>query len=123
MKTILVVDDEYLIAQILGWALEDAGFDVELAGNGHKALELLKGKRVELVITDYMMPGMNGEELATSIRAEPQWQGVSVMLMSGAQAYRGREAPALFAAVFDKPFDIDQLIAKVKELVGTPEAP
>ncbi|CAM3867180.1 response regulator [Pseudomonas wadenswilerensis] len=123
MSTILVVDDEYLIANILGWALEDEGFDVELAGNGQKALDLLKGKRVELVITDYMMPVMDGEALAVSIRAEPLLQALPIILMSGAQAHKGRDNPRLFAAVFDKPFDIDQLIAKVKELVGAPEAP
>ncbi|WP_433886984.1 response regulator [Pseudomonas vranovensis] len=123
MSTILVVDDEYLIANILGWALEDEGFDVELAGNGKKALDLLKEKRVELVITDYMMPEMNGEELATGIRALSQLQELPIILMSGAQAHKGRDNPGLFAAVFDKPFDIEQLIAKVKELVDTPEAP
>ncbi|MGF6593750.1 response regulator [Pseudomonas sp. 2835] len=123
MSTILVVDDEYLIANILGWALEDEGFDVELAGNGQKALDLLKEKRVELVITDYMMPVMDGEALATGIRAQPQLQELPIILMSGAQAHKGRDKPGLFAAVFDKPFDIEQLIAKVKELVGAPEAP
>ncbi|WP_139675066.1 response regulator, partial [Pseudomonas sp. F16(2018)] len=51
MNTILIVDDEYLIADILGFALEDEGFLVEKASNGYKALEALKEKRVQLVIT------------------------------------------------------------------------
>ncbi|CAI8896495.1 response regulator [Pseudomonas donghuensis] len=122
MSTILVVDDEYLIADILRYALEDRGFDVELASNGQKALDVLKGKRVELVITDYMMPVMDGGALAVSIRAEPLLQGLPIILMSGAQAHMGRDNPGLFAAVFDKPFDIVQLMAKVKELVDAPEA-
>lgn len=123
MITILVVDDEYLIADILSYALEDVGFMVETASNGQKALDFLKEKRVELVITDYMMPQLNGEELARRIREELQLQSLPLILMSGAQAHEGRDKPDLFVAVFDKPFDIEQLIAKVKELVGAPELP
>lgn len=122
MSTILVVDDEYLIANILGYALEDAGYVVETASNGQKALDILKGKRVELVITDYMMPQLNGEELAIKIREELQLQTLPVILMSGAQAHKARSKPELFVAVFDKPFDICEMIAKVKELVGAPES-
>ncbi|WEL53753.1 response regulator [Pseudomonas kermanshahensis] len=117
MNTILIVDDEYLIADILGFALEDEGYLVEKASNGVKALEALKEKRVELVITDYMMPLLNGEELARSMRKDPQFKDLPVILMSGAQASQG--CPELFAAVFDKPFDMDRMIAKVRELLGT----
>ncbi|MDH0303445.1 MULTISPECIES: response regulator [unclassified Pseudomonas] len=119
MNTILIVDDEYLIADILGFALEDAGFLVEKASNGRKALEALREKRVDLVITDYMMPVQNGEELVRSIRDELQLPDLPVILMSGAQASQGRLRPELFADVFEKPFDIDRMIAKVRELLGT----
>ncbi|WP_252088831.1 response regulator [Pseudomonas sp. MWU13-3659] len=120
MNTILIVDDEYLIADILGFALEDEGFLVEKASNGRKALDALKEKRVDLVITDYMMPVQNGLELAQAIREELQLPDLPVILMSGAQASLGRDCPKkLFAAVFDKPFDMDRMIAKVRELLGT----
>lgn len=119
MNTILIVDDEYLIADILGFALEDEGFLVEKASNGHKALDALKEKRVELVITDYMMPLLNGEELARAIREELQLADLPVILMSGAQANQGHICPELFVAVFDKPFDMDRMIAKVRELLDT----
>ena len=117
MNTILIVDDEYLIADILGFALEDEGFLVEKASNGSKALEALKEKRVQLVITDYMMPLLNGEELARAIREDPALSELPVILMSGAQASQG--CPALFAAIFDKPFDMDEMIATVHQLMGT----
>lgn len=117
MNTILIVDDEYLIADILGFALEDEGFQVEKASNGCKALEALKEKRVQLVITDYMMPLLNGEELARAIREDPALSELPVILMSGAQASQG--CPALFAAIFDKPFDMDEMIATVHQLIGT----
>jgi DNA-binding response OmpR family regulator len=117
MNTILIVDDEYLIADILGFALEDEGFLVEVASNGRKALDALREKRVELVITDYMMPVLNGEELVVAIRKQPELSGLPVILMSGAQA--NQVSPELFDAVFDKPFDMDRMIAKVRELLGT----
>ncbi len=119
MNTILVVDDEYLIADILGFALEDAGYLVEKASNGRKALEALHDKRVQLVITDYMMPVLNGEELVRAIREELQLADLPVILMSGAQASQGLICPEWFAAVFDKPFDMDRMIAKVRELLDT----
>ncbi|MBF8746924.1 response regulator [Pseudomonas putida] len=117
MNTILVVDDEYLIVDILGFALEDAGFIVEKASNGRKALDALQDKRVQLVITDYMMPVLNGEELVRAIREDLLLTDLPVILMSGAQANQGLVCPQRFAAVFDKPFDIDALIAKVRELL------
>lgn len=116
MATILIVDDEYLIADILGYALEDEGYMTVKAGNGKRGLEVLDRERPSLVITDFMMPIMDGLELARAIRARSDFAYLPILLMSGAQGSIGRATPELFAAVFDKPFDIDQVVAKVKEL-------
>ncbi|MHA6493476.1 response regulator transcription factor [Pseudomonas borbori] len=118
MTTILVVDDEYLIADILGYALEDEGYMVVKASNGRKGLEVLDRERPCLVITDFMMPLMDGLEFARAVHARQQPAMLPIILMSGAQGSVGRESPDLFAAVFDKPFDIVDVIAKVKELIG-----
>lgn len=119
MTTILIVDDEYLIADILGYAMEDEGYMVVKASNGRRGLEVLDRERPELVITDFMMPVMDGLEFARAIRARPASVDLPIILMSGAQGSVGRASPELFAAVFDKPFDINQVIAKVKELIGS----
>lgn len=116
MTTILIVDDEYLIADILGFALEDEGYMTVTASNGKKGLEILAREKPELVITDFMMPVMGGLEFAEAIRAREDFRHLPILLMSGAQAAKGRERPDLFEAVFDKPFQIDAVIAKVKEL-------
>lgn len=118
MTTILIVDDEYLIADILGYAMEDEGYMVVKASNGRRGLEVLDRERPELVITDFMMPIMDGLEFARAIRARASSVDLPIILMSGAQGSVGRSSPELFAAVFDKPFDINQVIAKVKELIG-----
>lgn len=116
MTTILIVDDEYLIADILGFALEDEGYMTVTASNGKKGLEVLTRERPELVITDFMMPVMDGLEFARAIRAREDGKSLPILLMSGAQGALGREHPDLFKAVFDKPFKIDEVIAMVKQL-------
>ncbi|KQB54458.1 histidine kinase [Pseudomonas endophytica] len=117
MPTILVVDDEYLIAEILSFALEDEGFMVVKASNGQKGLDVLERERPELIITDYMMPVMNGQEFASAVRAQPSGSQLPIILMSGAQAHIGIQRPDLFNSVFPKPFDVDLLIAEVKKLL------
>ncbi|CAN7244394.1 response regulator [Aquipseudomonas alcaligenes] len=118
MTTILVVDDEYLIADILAFALEDEGYMVVKAGNGRRGLEVLDRERPSLVITDFMMPIMDGLEFAQAIRARAQSPDLPIILMSGAQGSVGRDRSDLFAAVFDKPFDINAVIATVAQLIG-----
>lgn len=121
MASILVVDDEYLIADILAYALEDQGYGVVKASNGQKGLEALDDQQLDLVITDFMMPTMNGLEFAQAIRAHVRHQQLPIILMSGAQGSLGRASPELFAAVFDKPFDVADIISKVAELIGPPD--
>ncbi|WHS58292.1 response regulator [Pseudomonas sp. G2-4] len=118
MTTILVVDDEYLIADIIGYALEDEGFMVVKASNGQKGLEVLERERPSLIITDFMMPVMDGLEFATAVRALPSVNHLPIILMSGAQAHIGMEKPELFNAVLAKPFNIDLIIAEVKKLLA-----
>lgn len=119
MTTVLIVDDEYLVADILSLALEDEGYLTVKAGNGAKALEILARERPELIITDYMMPGMNGIELAEAVRRNPQFGSTPIILMSGGQPHLGKERGDLFALVLSKPFaDIETLVAAVKRLVS-----
>lgn len=118
MTTILVVDDEYLIADILSFALEDEGFMVVTASNGRKGLEVLDRERPALIITDFMMPIMDGLEFATAVRALPAANHLPIILMSGAQAHIGMQRSDLFDAVLPKPFNIDLIIAEVRKLLS-----
>jgi CheY-like chemotaxis protein len=119
MKTVLIVDDEYVIAEILSFALEEEGVTTLIAGCGQKALDIMANDRPDLVITDYMMPGMTGVELAQAIRTRETHGFTPIILMSGAQASLGLARPDLFVGVFEKPFDIDLVMAKVKSILGT----
>ncbi|BAP41639.1 response regulator with CheY-like receiver [Pseudomonas sp. StFLB209] len=118
MTTILIVDDEYLIAEILSFALEDEGFLTVTAGTAQKALTILDRERPGLIITDYMMPGMNGMEFAAAVRENPQFSTIPIVLMSGAQAHLGSARPELFTKVFEKPFEIEAMVESVKKLLN-----
>ncbi|MEW6312182.1 MAG: response regulator [Pseudomonadota bacterium] len=120
MTTVLVVDDEYLIVEVLTLALEDAGFMVTQASNGMKALDALHREGPSLVVCDYMMPLMNGLELATEIRKRPEWAHLPIVLMSGGHAGLASKAPELFDHILQKPFNIAQFVELVIELVGDP---
>lgn len=120
MTTILIVDDEYLIADILGFAMEDEGYMVVKASNGRKALDVLDRERPSLVITDFMMPVMDGLEFARAVRQRAAFADLPVFLMSGAQGSIGRASPDLFNVVFDKPFDISKVLFEVVKHIGRP---
>ncbi len=123
MTTILVVDDEFLITDILVDALEEEGFRVLTAPNGRKALEVLDKEVPALVLTDFMMPLMNGLELARTIKSNPDWVRIPIILLSGAQGAIARAHPELFAAVYDKPFRIETVVATVMETISSERKP
>ena len=121
MTKILVVDDEFLVSDMLSFLLEDEGYEVECAYHGKMALEAMANSEFSLVITDFMMPLMTGLELARSLKERPEHENLPIILVSGAQGSIARAHRGLFAAVFDKPFRNDLLLQKVEELVGSPE--
>ena len=79
---ILLVDDEPDIVRTLEFRLEAAGCTVETASNGGRALDVLRGGRVDLVLADFMMPEMNGIELTRTIKDNPLWFDIPVLLFS-----------------------------------------
>jgi CheY-like chemotaxis protein len=118
MTTVLIVDDEYLIADILSFALEEEGYLTVTAGNPLKALEIIDRERPDLIITDFMMPSMTGVEFAEAVRLRPGHSQTPMVLMSGAQAHMGVERSDLFIDVLQKPFNIDEVINKVRGIVS-----
>ncbi|MDJ0387064.1 response regulator [Roseomonas sp. E05] len=118
MTTILVVDDEFLIADLLATELEDQGYRVLQAHHGKKALEILAHERPALIVTDFMMPLMNGLEMAQAIKSQPQYRDLPIILLSGAQGAIARRYPELFAAVYDKPIELWRLSQAIRALIG-----
>jgi two-component system, OmpR family, alkaline phosphatase synthesis response regulator PhoP len=82
MKTILVVDDEPPIVEIVALVLKYEGYEVLTAGNGREALACLERSEVHLVLSDMMMPVMDGRALCKHIEADAAYGSVPVVLMS-----------------------------------------
>jgi CheY-like chemotaxis protein len=108
---ILVVDDSEAIRQILADALEQQGYQVQTAADGHQAWELLRQNRFcyDLVITDVTMPAMDGLELLARIMAD--WPWIKVVLITGcADTDLKLQAQMLGAvAVLSKPCSLEQI--------------
>lgn len=114
--TVLVVDDEFHIVDLLADVLQDEGFTVLRAYDGLSALALAEGSAVDLVIADVMMPRLDGISLA--LRLRERFAGIKIVLMSAAVA----RVPPEFGFIA-KPFDINDLLDKVDETRGGSEPP
>ena len=96
----------------LALLMEQAGYHILLATHGAQALDLVDEQRPDLVISDVMMPVLNGAELCRQVKARAETMAIPVILMSaaGAWAADGTGADAFIA----KPFDLDDMEALVK---------
>src|SRR3954452_5444259 len=82
MAHVLVVDDEASLRFILRLAFESAGHAVTEAGDGAAALEAVQAAKPDLVATDFMMPVMDGRELTSRLRADPETPSLPILLVS-----------------------------------------
>jgi CheY-like chemotaxis protein len=108
-KSILIVDDEFGLAEMLRDMLRDAGFEITLAINGRLAFEILKEGKVDLVLTDMMMPVMDGAELAAAMRDDDKYRDTPIIMMTSLPTPRP-QPEGLFDAVLRKPFTPDLLL-------------
>ncbi len=114
MSTILIVDDESALRNVLVEVLQDEGYTVWSVTHGQAALEFMLTTIPDVVITDYMMPRLNGIELAQVMAETPELAKVSVVLMSSSsRANREHEVDVFLK----KPFDIDLLLSVIANLV------
>lgn len=118
MSLILLVEDEADIAAILVALLEEEGFEVAWASDGHIGLELAGQRRPNLVVTDLMMPVMSGLELVTSLADDPQLRSIPVITVSAAAP--PEELGDLAAAFLRKPFDFDALLSLIHARLDGP---
>lgn len=116
VKKILVVDDDPSMRFMLRLIFESAGYEVSEAHHGAAALSLLRDSLPDLVVTDMMMPVMDGGELILQLRADPRTAGLLILVVSGNPDARevGRNADA----VIGKPFLPADLRATVNTLLG-----
>ena len=106
MKTILVVDDEEAVVEFVSSLLEDADYRVLRAYDGRSAFELARAEHPDLIVTDIMMPIVNGLELCRLLRATPETRGIPLIFMTAGRS-PNQHCPG--ARVLRKPFDLNAL--------------
>jgi len=113
--TILIVEDEAAIADLARTLLEEEGYRVVLAPNGREGLRRLAAERFDAVISDVMMPLMDGRAFARAMRGEPAHDGIPLVLMSAAGL--GIVADVPHTAFLSKPFDLGTFLALIVGLL------
>ena len=116
-ENILVVDDEAALLGLTSEILSNMGYKVISAHNGEQALELLKNNSIDLIITDVIMPEMDGYQLAT--RVKQTYPDIKIQLVSGFSDNRhsGMIDDELFENIIHKPFNSHEMLQRVHELL------
>jgi DNA-binding response OmpR family regulator len=120
-KKVLIVDDEPNIVISVEFLMRREGFEVLVARDGEEGLARIQADRPDLVVLDVMMPKLDGFEVCKAVRADPTLAGVRILMLTAkgraAEISKGLSLGA--DAYIPKPFATRELVAKVKELLGT----
>jgi len=111
---ILVIDDDEPLLQLMRSILTEYKFEPVLASTGERALELARNNTPQLMLLDKNMPGMSGEEVIRAFRADSQFNGIPILILSG-EPLSPRELAALGAdGTVQKPFDLGKLVREIR---------
>jgi two-component system, OmpR family, alkaline phosphatase synthesis response regulator PhoP len=123
MPRILAVDDEPNIVRLIEVNLTRHGYTVDTANNGVQALEKIRANRPDLIVSDVMMPEMDGFELLSTIRRDPALESLPViMLTAKTQDKNVMEGYSRGADMYlTKPFNPAELLAFVKRILQASE--
>jgi two-component system response regulator MtrA len=110
---ILVIDDDTALAEMIGIVLRTEGFETSFCADGAQAVEAFRTQRPDLILLDLMLPGMDGIEICTRVRAE---SGIPIIMLTArtdtADVVRGLESGADDYIV--KPFNPKELVARIR---------
>ena len=123
MTTVLVVDDEALIAMALEAALQDAGYRVTTAANGQQGLERLAEAQVDIVLLDMMMPVMNGPAMLRAMAADLKLSGIPVIILSSLPEATVRAQADGVAAILRKPYTAGEVLRAIGQVLGAADQP
>lgn len=119
MATILVVDDEFGIAEVLASVLTDAGHNVVIATNGRQGLDRLKEIRPQLVLLDFMMPVLDGPAMLRSMRNDPESHAIPAIVMSSLPEPTISEAlGGAYSGFIRKPFKLRMVTEMVDRILN-----
>jgi two-component system, chemotaxis family, chemotaxis protein CheY len=119
MKTVLVVDDFQTTRRVIINSLSKLGFTTLEAGDGNEALSLFDGRQVDLLITDFNMPQMDGAELIANMRKHQQYAYIPALVLSTEikEDKKAKAEQAKITAWIQKPFDFEKFLKIVQKAI------
>ena len=114
---VLVVEDDLALRTFYELALLEHGHAVNAVANGAEALSVV-GPEIDLVVTDLMMPMMQGDELIAELRAKPEFRDLPVLVVTAHPEHLSAELRNGRTAVLRKPFELDEFIKWVDAATG-----
>ena len=116
---VLLIEDEPNIAEAIRFILTREGWEVAVEADGAAALGRVRDLAPDLLILDLMLPGMSGLEILTSLRGDPAYSALKVMMLTAKGQTRDREAAERVGvqAFMSKPFSNDDMRATVRQLM------
>lgn len=119
-KTILLVDDEPNIVLSLEFLMKRAGYEVHTASDGDAAIASIKAHPPDLILLDINMARHDGFEVCQTIRANPKWKGIRIVMLTAKGRDVEREKGMAMGAddYITKPFSTQEVVAKVQALIG-----
>ena len=119
MRSVLIVDDEPNIVLSLQFLMKKAGFDVRTARDGEEALAEIARAAPDLVLLDVMMPKRDGFDVCQTVRANPAWQNIRIVLLTAKGRDVEREKGLALGAddYVTKPFSTRDVLARIENLM------
>jgi CheY-like chemotaxis protein len=118
-ETVLIVEDEFAIAELLEMALADEGYRIALAANGRQGLErLAEGPLPDLIISDFMMPVLSGAGMLLAMRDNELYRAIPCILMSSIPEEAVRPHIDGYAGFLRKPFRLTAIVHLVATVLG-----
>jgi DNA-binding response OmpR family regulator len=119
---VLVVDDEPNIVLSFEFLLKQVGYDVRVARDGEQALASIAEFKPGLILLDVMMPKRDGYDVCRTIRANPDWADVRIIMLTarGAEADRQKGLEMGADEYITKPFSTRDVVEKVRQFLGAP---
>jgi len=118
MATVLVVDDEFGIVDVLETILTDEGYRVLTACNGKQGLVRLSEEKPDVILSDFMMPILGGGEMLRTMAAQPAYRRIPVIMMSSLGEDVIAERCKGYAAFLHKPFRVAAVLSTVARVLG-----
>lgn len=117
--SILVIEDEAALVELLRYNLEREGFEVVATPSGEEALMIVEERRVDLILLDWMLPHMSGIEVCRQLRRKPETRNLPVIMLTarGEQADRVRGLDTGADDYITKPFAPEELIARIRAVM------